>query len=364
MDAHAVTLDNIDAALRANQQLQAELRQKCRRLYEAQVYLSALRIALCRPQYTTKARRRLAYKRDRTKASLSVYSQGSSKASALGISPFRDAGIYAEGGIPRYAQLPLTAEETRWREATLVFPQLQHGMRTVAARDDVEETPRAREWTKAEDEALVHAVCSYAGKPCGASFWKALAAPERSRFDVASRYIALQQRKGVRLVTLEDSVQPITDEEKLVAAQEAVRYHSGDLGAMFAAYVHYLATAARRHAYLAELCGSSTALFPPYVWESRIGFQRTVAPIIRQADMSAVSPEAPQWDELLLSQRCQQRAELRPSLVDLTACLLALKGAALGDKCGLPEITQAFLSNYGNIVVTLQDLTELKVGSD
>ncbi|KAH9580912.1 hypothetical protein LSM04_001396 [Trypanosoma melophagium] len=364
MSTIGITLDDVNEALAANSQLQIELQGKCVELIEALNRMSALRVALSRPNNGSKIRRRLMRKRERESANSSppMYYLNTYMIQGLSLGPFRDAGIYAEGGIPRYAQIPLSQDEIHWREATSSFPLLQRAIHTTTMQENAEEVSDSHSWTKKDDDILVTAVSSYKGIPCGPLFWKALGFSDKTRFEIACRYVALQIRKKNKLVTANKCTNLLSDVEKKKALQEVVRKHLGDVGTMFAAYAEYLSTAARCSMYMAEVEISTNTLFPPYIWDSRKNFLRAIKPLLHETTVSAMHHKNQSFhDEMLLLHTHEIKQSQKPSLVDLTACLLAFKGDALGEKCGVDELRQFFFPFGVSVRLTLRDLMQLKL---
>ncbi|ORC89974.1 small nuclear RNA activating protein 2 [Trypanosoma theileri] len=364
MTALGITLEDVNEALLMNSKLQIELQQKYTELVEAMNRISALRAALSRSNNCTKIRRRLMRKREpeRANSSLPLYYLNTYMNQSLSLGPFRDAGIYAEGGIPRYAQIPLSQDEIRWREAFSSFPLLQREIHITTMQENAEEVSDSHSWSKKDDDILVTAVSSYNGIPCGPMFWKALGFSDKTRFEIACRYVALRIRKKNKLFTANKCTQLLSDTEKKKAIWEAVRKHLGDVGAMFAAYAEYLSTTARCLMYMEEAESGSTALFPPYIWDNRKNFLRAIKNFLSETPISTVHHTNQSClDEMLLIHTHEIKTTQKPSLVDLTACLLAFKSDVLGEKCGVDELRQFFIPFDIPIRLTLRDLTQLKL---
>ncbi|KAF8299410.1 hypothetical protein TcYC6_0067050 [Trypanosoma cruzi] len=361
MAGASTALENVDEALEANRRLQKKLRRMIRQLCEAHDRFSALRVTLCMPPSSPRRRQRLSGKRDRVHSAPVTYYFNDRLPSTSSFAPFRHAGVYAEGGIPRYAPLPLTADEVRWKEASETFSPLRHDVLNATMRVKFSGKKEEGDDDIVNDYEFIAAVRGYIGNPCGATFWKALDGHGRPQFDIASRYVALRILKKINSVPSHYEAYQLSEEEKNAAAKEAVRCHFGDLGAMFAAYAELLVAAARRHAYMAELVGKVVDPFPPYVWESRVNFMRMVDSIVQEAGISDGHDALWDGEDVVLAQRFVGQSQTKPSLVDLTACLLAFKSEILGKKSGLQEIARIFLPRCGGPPLTLWDLKQLRL---
>ncbi|PWU89364.1 hypothetical protein C4B63_60g167 [Trypanosoma cruzi] len=360
MAGASIALENVDEALEANRRLQKKLKRMIRQLCEAHDQFSVLRVTLCMPS-SSRRRERLSAKRASVHSAPVTYYFKDHLPSSSSFAPFRYAGVYAEGGIPRYAPLPLTADEVRWKEATETFSPLRHDVLNAAMRVEFSGKKEEGDDDTVNDYEFIAAVRGYIGNPCGATFWKALGGHGRPQFDIASRYVALRILKKINSVPSHCEAYQLSEEEKNAAAKEAVRRHFGDLGAMFAAYTELLVAAARRHAYMAELVGKVFDPFPPYVWESRINFMRMVDSIVQEAGISDGHDALWDGEDVVLAQRFVGQSQTKPSLVDLTACLLAFKSEILGKKSSLQEIARIFLPRCGGPSLTLWDLKQLRL---
>ncbi|RNF17033.1 small nuclear RNA activating protein 2 [Trypanosoma conorhini] len=344
----AITLEAVDEALEANRRLQAELQQKWRQLRGAQSRIADLLLALCKSLHTSKVRGRVVMKRDRVNAATATAYFDTYLRSTKECSPFRVAGFYAERGCLRYASLPLAPDEVRWNEAKEAFPPPFAPLLLTTKQDLSPEKMAERAWSKEEDEALIAAVRGYAGNPCGANFWKALAVSGCSRFEIASRYVALKGIRRINFVAPHRAAFQLSDEERTAAVKEAVRCHVGDGAETFAAFSEFLAAAARRRACMAEVAGEAVNPFPPYVWELRHNFNRLAEPFVQEASRSVAHLAVRGGSGATLSQRDEEQNDTTPSLVDCAACLLAFKAKLFGKSSLLWEIVRIFLPGCGN----------------
>nr|CCC90696.1 conserved hypothetical protein [Trypanosoma congolense IL3000] len=335
-----VTVEEVDALLLENNQLREALQRRRAVVLGRLRHLATLRVALV-PERIKSQRKLVPASQSHCKPTTLRYLEDCT-VGPTSPSPFCDVGIHSVRNNVCYGKLPLSKDEVRWNELLSVFPQPSYLHSSAMVLDSGGTRAKTEQFTRDEDRDLRDRVLAYHGPRCGPSFWASLRGTTVSRFDIASRYVKLQQHRTIPCRKTSGALLWDAEKERLKALEEAVSLHLDDKGKIFAAYVEIVSEAARRHMYLSEVSGGERLVFPPYVWVKRSAFNRLVDSVVRRFQAPAVRLEGNSTDDMPLAKCYKVYLSSKPSESDLMACLLAFKGKILGKGCSLRTVERVF----------------------
>ncbi|KAG8346063.1 hypothetical protein TRVL_03101 [Trypanosoma vivax] len=343
--------DDVDAALYENRRLQERLREQYRGICERQERLMALHASLLTARKVD-VKFLVSKRAKRLREGEIMLFIDEYMSSIPRKSPFRRAGLYLQSDRMLFAKLPMSKDEARRQEALKVFPSVWYACPLEPYVSDPTGTQQNKEEKKEQDTRLLELLRGYNGPTFGPSFWRLIELPGETRFDTVSRYVSLKLRSSVRTGLDGESGKHEKNEWRDAALVEAVLSNLDDPSGALAAYVEITSTAARIAACRSALIHGKTPSFPSYIWERRKNFLVETAALIRELEVPVVCCSSCNDEEVPFYERFRRDEVMEPSLVDLTACMLALKGKVLGNATKLDEIRRIFLPPFCNFSLT------------